>query len=161
MTRYGLVHNGWGVGRHCGRRTGNALDLHKRRCKKQRQSTSKTGKGKPEKHPRTNKETPEPRTEKKQPLGRRRKIHKTNLASGFPDQKTHGKSQKENSGRTGLEVDRDEEGRVGPRERVQQPQGQKEIPRPPGTAGISFCPAPEPSQNREESKKILKVLLIS
>ena len=35
VTRHGLVHNGWGVGRHCGRLAGGALVLRKRRCKKE------------------------------------------------------------------------------------------------------------------------------
>ena len=154
MTRHGLVHNGWGVGRHCGRLAGGALVLRKRRCKKESKHSTENATPRndarkerpppetPENRPRTKTKTPEPRTEK-QPLGRR-KNPETRHNPGFPGRKNR-KSQKQNFNRTGLEDEHDEDERV-------EPLGQKETPRPPGTAGVSFCPAPV-SQKEKRAKK--------
>ena len=118
---------------------------HGERRPQKRREKRKTPPETPENRPRTKPKTPEPRTEK-QPLGRR-KNPETRHYPGFPGRKNR-KSQKQNSDRTDLEDEHDEDERV-------EPLGQKETPRPPGTAGVSFCPAPV-SQKREESKKILK-----
>ena len=174
VTRYGLVHNEWGVGRHCGRSTGIALFLCKRRCKNARAGTEKKKKTpppktrsekknhhrKPEENPQKKKNKNTRTPERKQPLGRRNRPE-TETPPGFRAKRKHGKSQKENAGRTGLDDELEEEERVVPRDRGHQPQGQKKIPSPPGTAGKFFAQHLKKVETEKKKNQIIKILVFS
>ena len=76
VTRYGLVHNGWGVRRHCGRLAGGCYFPKEKMQERKTHSRQKKGKSHPPEKPKKTpenktEETPELRTEK-QPLGRRK-----------------------------------------------------------------------------------------
>ena len=146
VTWHGLVHNEWGVRRHCGRLAGECSFPKERRCKSARQrSRQEKGKATTRKNHQNTRETPEnqpePRTEK-QPLGRR--TGKTpNIKCRVSGAKKKREITRKNSGRSGLDGELEAEMWVEPRERVDRPLGLTKIPGPPGTAGISVSPAPE------------------
>ena len=87
VTRYGLVHNGWGVRRHCGRLAGGCS--FPREKMQERKTTQQAEKGKSHPPPK-NQETPEKnqkhtRTPNREAATRPKK-HRTETA-GFPEQK--------------------------------------------------------------------------
>ena len=143
VTRHGLVHNGWGVGRHCGRLAGECSFPREEMQERKTTQQARKGKSHPpknKKHPRnTGKPTRTPNREAAtRPKNRKSTEHKR---PGFRGKKK--REITENSGRTGLDAELEAEVWIEPRERVDQPLGLTKIPGPPGTAGISVSPAPE------------------
>ena len=95
VTRYGLVHNGWGVGRHCGRITGIAAGLCKRRCKNARASKEPEEAPPTEKPKQPSKTTKTTRTPKeKQPLGRGKHTEQPNNRVSGPKTKPEDRRKK-------------------------------------------------------------------
>ena len=126
------------------------------RCKKQDSTTRKNGQKQTRpRNTRARDRRKKPRTPNRETATRpNQKTRDKNTPPGFRAKTKHRKSQNNKSptGR-GLEVELDEEERIEPRDCGHQPLGQKETPRPPGTAGVSFCPEPAKVETEKRAKR--------
>ena len=123
--------------RHCGRITGIALVLCKRRRKNTRANSDKEGENAPTEKP---KRTPKPTKNTRAP--------KRKTFSRVSGPKTHGKPQKKTSGADGLD-------------RCQQPLRQKKFPAHLALQEFPFAQNLNKCHNRGMKKKIMPILLLS